>query len=208
MLVLKFIESAHENKIRTFCLTNAFLALIIAFIKRILFAILLVLLICLPCSAKVEINFTPSNDCEDSIIKYINSSEKTIDIAVYSINNDKIVEALKKAYDRGVKLRILTDKLQASAKSSKIIDLYKYGINIRVNSKHKIEHNKFAIYDRQVTSTGSFNWTNPASNKNSENCVFLVQDKNAVNKYCRRFEQLWNMNTKQKSDNWFRNRGI
>ncbi len=176
--------------------------------KKVLFVILVGLFVCLPCAAKVDVKFTPSNDCEDSIIKYINSSEKTIDIAVYSINNDKIVDALKNAYDRGVKLRILTDKLQASAKSSKVIDLYKYGINIRVNSKHKIEHNKFAIYDRQVASTGSFNWTNPASDKNSENCVFLVQDKNAVNKYCQRFEQLWSMNTQQKSDNWFKNKGI
>ena len=176
--------------------------------KKILFVIALIIFICLPCSAKVDVRFTPSTDCEDYIIKYINASEKTIDIAVYSINNDKIVAALKRAYDRGIKLRILTDRLQASAKSSKVIDLYKYGVNIRVNSKHKIEHNKFAIYDGKAASTGSFNWTNPATDKNSENCVFLVRDKNAVNKYYHRFEQLWSMNTKQKSDNWFKKKGI
>ena len=89
------------------------------------------------------------------------------------------------------------------SKTPKAIDLYKYGINIKVNSKHKIEHNKFAIYDTKVASTGSFNWTNSATNKNSENCLFLIQDEISVGKYRERFEKLWNLNSKQKSDNWF-----
>lgn len=85
--------------------------------KKILFVIALIIFVCLPCLAKVDVKFTPSTDCEDSIIGYINNSVNTIDIAVYSINNEKIVSALKQAHNRGVKLRILTDKLQASAKS-------------------------------------------------------------------------------------------
>ena len=171
--------------------------------KKIMFVIIVFVFICYPCVAKVDIKFTPSTECEDAIINYINSSKETIDIAVYSINNDKIVNALKNAYDRGIKLRILTDRLQASAKSSKVIDLYRYGINIRVNSKHKIEHNKFAVYDQKVASTGSFNWTNTASNKNSENCVFIIRNKSAVKEYANRFEYLWILNTKKKSNKWF-----
>lgn len=111
----------------------------------------------LPAFAEINIYFSPSQKCENSIVKLINQSENTIDAAVYSINNDNIVKALKKAYDRGVKVRILTDKLQASSKYSKVIELYKYGINIRVHSKFKIEHNKFAIYDSKFASSGSYN---------------------------------------------------
>lgn len=184
-------------------MTSKYIVTIINSMKKNLFVVIFITLVCLPCLAKVDIKFTPSNDCEDSIIHYINDSKNTIDIAVYSINNDRIVTALKQAHNRGVKLRILTDKLQASAKSSKAIDLYKYGINIKVNSKHKIEHNKFAIYDTKVASTGSFNWTNSATNKNSENCLFLIQDEISVGKYRERFEKLWALNSQQKSDNWF-----
>ena len=171
--------------------------------KKIMCVIIVFVFICYPCFAEVDVKFTPSTECEDAIINYINSSKETIDIAVYSINNDKIVDALKNAYDRGIMLRILTDRLQASAKSSKVIDLYRYGINIRVNTKHKIEHNKFAVYDQKVASTGSFNWTNPASNKNSENCVFIIRNKSAVKEYANRFEYLWMLNTKKNSNKWF-----
>jgi len=161
------------------------------------------MLLSFPAFAKVEVHFTPSKACEESIIDLINNSNKTIDAAVYSINNTHIVSALKKAHNRGVRLRILTDKLQASSKSSKVLDLYEFGINIKVNSKFKIEHNKFAIFDHSSVSTGSFNWTNPASAKNSENCVFLIKDKHTVNAYQQRFENLWLINSKTKSDNWF-----
>lgn len=171
--------------------------------KNILFIITLLCLSIMPCNAKVNIQFTPSRKCENSIITFIEKAKKSIDIAVYSINNNKIVETLKKAHDRGVKIRILTDRLQASGKSSKVIELYQYGINIRVHSKYKIEHNKFAIYDGKAASTGSYNWTNPASDKNSENCVFLTQDKNSVEDYQNRFDYLWSINTKKKSEKWF-----
>ena len=100
-----------------------------------------------PCYADISAFFTPSKKCENSIIQRINSAEKSIDAAVYAINNKDIVKALKKAHERGVKIRILTDKLQASNKNSEVIELYEFGIKIRVNSKHKIEHNKFAIFD-------------------------------------------------------------
>lgn len=154
-------------------------------------------------AADLNIYFSPSSKCENSIVKLINQSEKTIDAAVYAINNDGIVKALKKAHDRGVKIRILTDRLQASNKSSKVKGLHDYGVNIRVHSKFKIEHNKFAVFDERIASSGSYNWTNPASEKNSENCIFFIKNKKAVQEYVDRFEYLWKINTKKKSDAWF-----
>lgn len=150
-----------------------------------------------------EVHFSPSKECENGLIKLIQSATKTIDASVYSINNTNIVNALKQAHKRGVKIRILTDRTQASGKSSKVKELRAAGIDIRVHSKHKIEHNKFGIYDGKKASTGSYNWTKPASDKNSENCVFFFDDANVVNTYKDRFEYLWKVNTKKASDRWF-----
>ncbi len=152
---------------------------------------------------KIEVYFSPSTDCEDKLVDLINNSTETIDVAVYSINNDNIVNALKRAQDRGVRMRVLTDRTQASGKSSKVRELYDSGVNIKVHSKHKIEHNKFAIFDGKMASTGSYNWTNPASNKNSENCVFFIEEQEVIAKYQERFDYLWEINTKVASDSWF-----
>lgn len=156
-----------------------------------------------PVYAGMSAFFTPSKKCETIIVQQINNVEKSIDAAIYAINNENIVEALKKAYIRGVKIRILTDRLQASNKNSKVRELYYFGINVRVNSKHKIEHNKFAIFDSDSVLTGSYNWTESASAKNSENCLLLNHNKKTVKEYIDRFNYLWKINSKKKSDIWF-----
>ena len=149
-----------------------------------------------------QVAFSPSKECENIIIKLIEHSDK-IDIVVFDINNDNIVAALKQAEKQGKKIRILTDKRQAASKSSKVLDLYEAGINIRVHSKNKIEHNKFAIFDNKYVITGSYNWTNPASNKNSENCLLTAENEEVIADYQSRFDYLWRINTKKKSETWF-----
>lgn len=143
----------------------------------------------------VEIFFTPSTACEDQIIKAI-SSAKDISAAVYSVNNDKIVSALKDAHKKGTKIRLLTDRLQAAGRSSKVLELFQSGIDVRVHSKHRIEHNKFIVTDNGTAISGSFNWTNPASKENSENCV-VMSEVNAIVAYKKRFEELWILNSEE-----------
>ncbi len=148
--------------------------------------------------AKTEVFFSPSTDCENKISQSIQNAKTEIVAAVYSINNIKIVDALIDAKRRGVKLRVLTDYIQANQKSSKVLELLNSGVAIRVHSKYKIEHNKFAVYDGKLISTGSFNWTGPAARSNSENCLF--NDEAEVAKtYQSRFEFLWQKNSEEAS---------
>lgn len=172
----------------------------------ILIIILIVISISAPYREDASVYFTPSKDCENVLVNLIDNVSERIDVAMYAINNDAIIDALKRAHNRGIKIRILTDRLQASGKKSKVIELYDYGINIRVNSKNKIEHNKFAIFDSLGIFTGSYNWTNPASTKNSENCLFLNKKNEITASYKKQFEHLWRINTGKKSRRWFKKR--
>lgn len=145
-----------------------------------------------------EVYFSPSKDCEDRTAQAIKETKQEISAAVYSINNKKIVDALLEAKVRGVKIRILTDHIQATQRSSRVLEMIQNGLPVRVHSKHKIEHNKFAVYDGALVGTGSFNWTGPAARSNSENCVFL-NEKEVIGKFQNRFETLWQMNTEDGS---------
>lgn len=86
----------------------------------------------------VEIAFTPSKVCEEKIIELINNSQNSIDVAVYSINNQRIIDALYRARQRDVFIRILTDKLQASGKYSKVEEMHSNGLDIRVHTKIRL----------------------------------------------------------------------
>lgn len=92
--------------------------------------------------------------------------------------------------------------MSSGQKSSKTIDMYQAGLNIKVNSAHKLEHNKFAVFDGNKVVTGSYNWTNSATDKNSENCLFILEQNQVVIDYHNRFNELWQENKQEKSDEW------
>ena len=153
-------------------------------------------------NSHAKITFT--NKCEKEIIKLINNSTETIDIAVYSINNLNIIDQLMKAKDKGVKIRILTDRIQAFGKSSKVTLLHDAGFDIKIHSKDRIMHHKFAIFDNQKAVEGSFNWTYSAANKNAEDCnVFDKEEDIKVLK--KRFKKVWKINSKDISECYFEN---
>lgn len=143
-----------------------------------------------PSSFWYKVYFTPGLDCENNIISRLNSA-KQIDIAVYSITNRNIVDAILAAHKRGAKVRVTTDRLQEQGKASLVKELIDAGIPVRTNNtEHKIEHNKFAIFDGKEMESGSYNWTNSASKSNSENCMFFRQ---VGNEFSNRYEHLWKL---------------
>lgn len=58
----------------------------------------LFMLISWPVYAQFEVNFTPSLSCEQKIADLIDEAKNSIDVAVFSINNDNIVKVLKDAH--------------------------------------------------------------------------------------------------------------
>ena len=71
-------------------------------------------------------------------------------------------------------------------------ELESTGIDLMRHRKYKIQHDKFAVFDGQKGVTGSYNWTNAATYKNAENCLFF--EDSSVQKYEKRFEDLWQAN--------------
>lgn len=144
----------------------------------------------IPENGWMQVYFTPGTDCEDNIIEQINNAKK-IDIAVYSITNEKIVDALINAKNRGAKIRVITDRLQSKGKYSLVSKLIDAGIAVKTNVKHKIMHHKFAIFDGKNIENGSYNWTESASKSNAENCTFFQQSSNKV--FSNQFNYLWKL---------------
>ncbi len=144
-----------------------------------------------PTTAWYQVFFTPGADCENNIISRINNAKYTIDIAVYSITNRNIVDAVIAAHKRGVKVRVITDKEQEKWYTSLVKELVATGVSARTNdseNNNKIEHNKFAIFDGKEIESGSYNWTNSATQCNSENCMFFKQ---TGKDFSERYEYLW-----------------
>lgn len=120
-------------------------------------------------------------------------AHKTLDIAIYSLTKTDIVDAIIAAKERGVGVRIITDKTEAKNKyqATELAYLTKNGIPIKENTHSGLMHMKVSIIDNSIVTTGSFNYSTSASTHNDENLVVL-RDKTMARSFDAEFNQMWN----------------
>jgi len=133
--------------------------------------------------------FSPGNSCNGPIVDAIDLAEKTVDIAIYSFTDTYIAEAVLEADRRGVKVRILMDKLQAAGKYALDEFLIEADLFVCVDKRSGAMHHKFVVIDEMLVITGSYNWTANANKKNNEN-LLMILDKRLAKEYTLEFERL------------------
>lgn len=138
-----------------------------------------------------EVYFSPEGGVRDQIIKRINTSKQFIDVAVYSFTSGDIAEALANASRRGVKVRVVRDKIQSTNRNDENDFLQKNGIQveIRTGKGRGIMHDKFAVFDGKEACTGSYNWSENAEHYNYENWLCTDEEK-VIKAYQKEFEVL------------------
>jgi mitochondrial cardiolipin hydrolase len=141
----------------------------------------------------LEICFSPDEPCEAKLVKFVDSAQTSLDIAIFDINLGGLVNhIIEKA--KTVPVRMLVDRNQAKTPYSGVQTLLRAGIPLRYGHQRGIMHNKFVIVDGRtdhaMLETGSFNQTHGAAYKNNENQIYLASPK-VLDRYKKRFEKIW-----------------
>ena len=93
-------------------------------------------------------------------MQYINRAQKSMDVCVFTITNNRLASAVNAAHQRGVQVRVISDDECMKHKGSDVHWLHEKGIPVRTDLNEATHmHNKFLIIDRTHVLTGSFNWT-------------------------------------------------
>lgn len=130
---------------------------------------------------------------EELLIDAINSAERSLDVAIYSLTHPEIIGALKSAKQRGIDVRLIVDQSQTEGKSmtEAVKILGSAGITMKTNVHSGLMHLKMIIVDHSLVSTGSFNFTKAATTRNDENLV-LIRNKRMAESFTSEFDRLWN----------------
>ncbi|MFH0906428.1 MAG: phospholipase D-like domain-containing protein [archaeon] len=134
-------------------------------------------------NSNISVYFCPdSNNCERTILNLIDSSTKSIDCAVYDLTLDSISDALVSAKkDRNVNIRFVSDNLSSSKKTSNIGQLKASNISVILNpDSENYMHNKFCVFDGEISLIGSTNFTDNCIFKNNNNFV-VIENKEFSN---------------------------
>ncbi|MCR8633516.1 phospholipase D-like domain-containing protein [Paenibacillus radicis (ex Xue et al. 2023)] len=144
--------------------------------------------------SKHEWYFTKaSQHPEKALIDVINSSSTSLDIAIYSLTHPEIVAAIKESKQRGVTVRLITDKVQSAGKAQEeaLKILGSAGIPMKVNKHSGLMHLKMTVADKRVATTGSFNYSKAAATTNDE-VLMVLRDPEVAKSFSEQFEQMWN----------------
>ena len=157
----------------------------------------------------IEVIFSPQLSTESHlarVVELIDDAKTSIDIAMYSLSDGNVREAVGRAVKRGVSARMVydganTDKgagtAMAGTTSAKFEDL---GVDVRYINK--IMHHKFVLIDGPRTGTseaasgilitGSGNWSSSAATRYDENTMFFEGHAALNLAFQEEFNLLWN----------------
>ena len=151
-----------------------------------------------PQQGTVEVAFSPNRGALQLVLKAINSATRTIDMMAYAFTSAEVTRALLNARKRGVTVRLVVDhdqNLSAKNKNTKSVAalaaLVNSGATVRSVSTYLLMHDKCAILDSSHVQTGSFNYTQAAATRNSENVLVNWHAPALAAAYGKHFEEVW-----------------
>jgi phosphatidylserine/phosphatidylglycerophosphate/cardiolipin synthase-like enzyme len=132
-------------------------------------------------------------DAEPALVSVIDSAKESLDIAIYSFTDQNVASAVIADKKRGVTVRVITDRECADNSYQKKVlnELKSAGIPVKYNTHSGLMHLKVTIADDSTVTTGSFNYTKSAEEKNDEVLV-VINDGTTAKDFKTQFTRMWN----------------
>ena len=143
----------------------------------------------------IEVAFSPSEGAEALVIKVADSARTELRILAYSFTSAPVTAALLRAKKRGVDVRLVADEKNnvtedRSGKARAALSaLVNAGIDVRTISVYPIHHDKVMVADRETVELGSFNYSDAAARRNSENVLVNWRNPKLAAVYLAHFER-------------------
>jgi phosphatidylserine/phosphatidylglycerophosphate/cardiolipin synthase-like enzyme len=128
-------------------------------------------------AGELEVAFSPNEGTEALVVKVIDSARSEVLVLAYSFTSAPVTAALLRAEHRGVKVHLVADAKNNTSEDrsgkarAALSALLNAGAEVRTISVYPIHHDKVLVVDRETVELGSFNFSDAAAHKNSENVL-------------------------------------
>jgi phosphatidylserine/phosphatidylglycerophosphate/cardiolipin synthase-like enzyme len=149
----------------------------------------------------VQACFSPEGKCSAYIVREIDQAKQELLVAVYAFTSGELARALIRAKNRGISVRVIIDrefdlgneKSKGKFLASQRIPVRRIaGVKLTTTDRERgLMHQKFAVIDRRVVFTGSYNWTHAAETLNDENLLLFHDAVPLAEEYRAIFFRLW-----------------
>lgn len=138
----------------------------------------------------LEIYFSPYDKAMQAVIPIIDRAKSYIYIPTFLITHNDLTNALIRAKQRGVDIKIIIDANNTATRNSKHSLLRQNKIPLKTENYAGKMHSKSIIVDDKYVITGSMNFSNSGENKNDEN-MLIIENPQLAKFYREFFAYLW-----------------
>lgn len=139
-------------------------------------------------SGRLEDAQNAADNPDVQLAKLLDSAQNKLDIAAFEIDSQRVADAILRAHERGVKVRVVTDSDYMH--EPQLQRLLKAGVPIVDDQRSGLMHNKFVVVDDHTVWTGSYNFTDNCAWKNNNNALRIASPELAAN-YTTEFEEMF-----------------
>jgi phosphatidylserine/phosphatidylglycerophosphate/cardiolipin synthase-like enzyme len=147
-----------------------------------------------------ELNFPPLESYRNRAVSRYDAETTAIDVIMYRITDRSHTDAMIRAMERGVPVRLITEPKQYRDRSRywhswNVDRLYAAGAKIRHRAHDGLMHQKSVLLRSQgLTIFGSSNWTSPSSSSQEEHNYFTDKPY-FFDWFMEQFERKWHNST-------------
>lgn len=125
------------------------------------------------------------------LVAAIDAARLSIDVAAYSLSLNSVRNALIRAHQRGVTVRMVMES--GNMDRSDPQRLIEAGIPILGDHRNGLMHNKFMVIDRSEVWIGSMNFTDSGAYEDN-NHIFRIRSTKMAENYIKEFEEMFDDN--------------
>lgn len=120
----------------------------------------------------IEVYFCPQDNCQDQILRTLNSAKKSISFALFTFTDKQVASILKNKFREGLAIDGIVESYQSKT-YNQYFPLVKAGLNLSLETSNRLQHTKLFVIDESIVILGSYNPTNAANTINDENILII-----------------------------------
>lgn len=142
----------------------------------------------------IQVYFSPEDEVMTRIIPYVRAAQSSIRFLAFSFTDQPLAQAMIDRASTGVDVAGVFEKVGSETESSQLGTLYCAKLPVRQDGNPRFLHDKVIVVDNRYVITGSFNFSENATESNDEN-VIIIDNPQIASLYMQEFERIWNIAT-------------
>jgi phosphatidylserine/phosphatidylglycerophosphate/cardiolipin synthase-like enzyme len=142
----------------------------------------------------VQVYFSPEDDVLDRIIPIVAGAQSNVRFLAFSFTDYPLAKTMIDRYAAGVDVAGVYEKTGSETEGAELRTFWCAHVPVRQDGNPRFLHDKLIIVDNRVVITGSFNFSNNATDNNDEN-VIIIDNPGIAALYMEEFARVWSVAT-------------